>query len=126
MGCPKEFSLKGGMGAALLTQPEKIREVSQISLSLFLYHSLTHTHSPSSPPPPPPPPPLSRFLQLLLKGYQNLLLARSEFYPLYVLTHQLTRIYIYTITCIQLEETLKLVALIESTGVAAIGIHGRL
>ena len=27
MGCPKEFSLKGGMGAALLTQPEKVREV---------------------------------------------------------------------------------------------------
>jgi tRNA-dihydrouridine synthase 2 len=27
MGCPKEFSLKGGMGAALLTQPEKVREL---------------------------------------------------------------------------------------------------
>lgn len=27
MGCPKEFSLKGGMGAALLTKPEKIKEV---------------------------------------------------------------------------------------------------
>ena len=27
MGCPKEFSIKGGMGAALLTQPEKIKEV---------------------------------------------------------------------------------------------------
>lgn len=25
MGCPKEFSLKGGMGAALLTQPEKAK-----------------------------------------------------------------------------------------------------
>ena len=25
MGCPKSFSLKGGMGAALLTQPEKIK-----------------------------------------------------------------------------------------------------
>lgn len=24
MGCPKSFSLKGGMGAALLTQPEKV------------------------------------------------------------------------------------------------------
>ncbi|XP_064109697.1 tRNA-dihydrouridine(20) synthase [NAD(P)+]-like [Macrobrachium nipponense] len=24
MGCPKEFSIKGGMGAALLTQPEKV------------------------------------------------------------------------------------------------------
>ncbi|KAG1650851.1 tRNA-dihydrouridine(20) synthase [NAD(P)+]-like [Nymphon striatum] len=27
MGCPKEFSLKGGMGAALLTQPDKIKEI---------------------------------------------------------------------------------------------------
>lgn len=27
MGCPKEFSLKGGMGAALLNQPEKIKEI---------------------------------------------------------------------------------------------------
>lgn len=27
MGCPKEFSLKGGMGAALLTQPEKINRI---------------------------------------------------------------------------------------------------
>jgi len=27
MGCPKEFSLKGGMGAALLTQPEKVKSI---------------------------------------------------------------------------------------------------
>uniref|UniRef100_A0A2P2I822 tRNA-dihydrouridine(20) synthase (NAD(P)+)-like n=1 Tax=Hirondellea gigas TaxID=1518452 RepID=A0A2P2I822_9CRUS len=27
MGCPKEFSIKGGMGAALLTQPRKIHEI---------------------------------------------------------------------------------------------------
>lgn len=27
MGCPKEFSIKGGMGSALLTQPEKIRNI---------------------------------------------------------------------------------------------------
>ncbi|XP_050306903.1 tRNA-dihydrouridine(20) synthase [NAD(P)+]-like isoform X2 [Anthonomus grandis grandis] len=27
MGCPKEFSLKGGMGAALLTQPEKAKAI---------------------------------------------------------------------------------------------------
>ena len=26
-GCPKEFSLKGGMGAALLTQPDKIKRI---------------------------------------------------------------------------------------------------
>ncbi|KAJ8884262.1 hypothetical protein PR048_016119 [Dryococelus australis] len=27
MGCPKEFSVKGGMGAALLTQVEKAQEI---------------------------------------------------------------------------------------------------
>ncbi|XP_065340363.1 tRNA-dihydrouridine(20) synthase [NAD(P)+]-like [Cloeon dipterum] len=27
MGCPKEFSIKGGMGAALLSQPEKVRTI---------------------------------------------------------------------------------------------------
>ena len=27
MGCPKGFSLKGGMGAALLTQPEKVKDI---------------------------------------------------------------------------------------------------
>ncbi|KAL5016738.1 hypothetical protein ScPMuIL_006327 [Solemya velum] len=27
MGCPKEFSIKGGMGAALLKQPEKIKTI---------------------------------------------------------------------------------------------------
>ena len=27
MGCPKPFSLKGGMGAALLSNPENIRKI---------------------------------------------------------------------------------------------------
>lgn len=27
MGCPKEFSVKGGMGAALLRKPEKVKEI---------------------------------------------------------------------------------------------------
>lgn len=27
MGCPKEFSIKGGMGVALLTQPEKAHNI---------------------------------------------------------------------------------------------------
>lgn len=27
MGCPKEFSIKGGMGAALLGEPEKVRAI---------------------------------------------------------------------------------------------------
>ena len=27
MGCPKEFSIKGGMGAALLQQPDKVKDI---------------------------------------------------------------------------------------------------
>jgi len=27
MGCPKEFSIKGGCGAALLKQPEKVKAI---------------------------------------------------------------------------------------------------
>ena len=27
MGCPKSFSMKGGMGAALLSQPEKVKDI---------------------------------------------------------------------------------------------------
>ncbi|PNF32853.1 tRNA-dihydrouridine(20) synthase [NAD(P)+]-like, partial [Cryptotermes secundus] len=30
MGCPKEFSVKGGMGSALLTQPKKAQEILRI------------------------------------------------------------------------------------------------
>ena len=27
MGCPKDFSIKGGMGAALLTNPDKVHAI---------------------------------------------------------------------------------------------------
>lgn len=30
MGCPKEFSVKGGMGAALLGKPDKAKEVQLV------------------------------------------------------------------------------------------------
>ena len=36
MGCPKGFSLKGGMGAALLTQPEK---VSRLEINILVDQS---------------------------------------------------------------------------------------
>jgi tRNA-dihydrouridine synthase 2 len=29
MGCPKEFSVSGGMGAALLKKPELVKEVKK-------------------------------------------------------------------------------------------------
>lgn len=35
MGCPKAFSLSGGMGAALLSKPELISDVSLIVYRCF-------------------------------------------------------------------------------------------
>ncbi|XP_064466215.1 tRNA-dihydrouridine(20) synthase [NAD(P)+]-like [Ornithodoros turicata] len=72
MGCPKEFSLKGGMGAALLTQREKVKAI--------LTSLVQNTHLP--------------------------------------------------VTCKirvleEVEETISLGKLIESTGVKAIAVHGR-
>ncbi|KAL5971428.1 tRNA-dihydrouridine 20 synthase NAD P like [Taenia solium] len=72
MGCPKHYSIKGGMGAALLRTPEKIKAI------------LTE-------------------------------LVRSLRVPV------TCKIRILNTT----EETLSLVRLIESTGVAAIAVHGR-
>ncbi|RWS22532.1 tRNA-dihydrouridine(20) synthase-like [NAD(P)+] [Leptotrombidium deliense] len=72
MGCPKEFSIKGGMGAALLTQPEKVK-------------------------------------QILTTLTQNL--SKSVTCKIRVLP--------------DLQETINLAKLIESTGVSAIAIHGR-
>ena len=72
MGCPKEFSIKGGMGAALLDQPEKIKEI----------------------------------LTTLVKNLSIPVTCKIRIKP-------------------SLEETLDLVKMIESTGVAALGVHGR-
>lgn len=72
MGCPKEFSIKGGMGAALLSQPEKIKEI----------------------------------LTTLVNGLSVPVTCKVRILP-------------------ELEDTLKLVKLIESTGVSALGVHGR-
>lgn len=72
MGCPKEFSIKGGMGAALLTQPEKIRDI----------------------------------LTTLVNSLHIPVTCKIRILP-------------------SLDDTLQLVKLIESTGVRAIGVHGR-
>ncbi|XP_022343049.2 tRNA-dihydrouridine(20) synthase [NAD(P)+]-like [Crassostrea virginica] len=72
MGCPKEFSIKGGMGAALLTQPEKVKEI----------------------------------LSTLVNGLSVPVTCKIRVFS-------------------ELEETLKLVKVIESTGVSALGVHGR-
>ncbi|KAG5448395.1 tRNA-dihydrouridine(20) synthase [NAD(P)+]-like protein [Clonorchis sinensis] len=72
MGCPKDYSVKGGMGAALLTQPEKVKEI----------------------------------LTRLTSALRIPVTCKIRILP-------------------QLEKTLTLVKLIESTGVAALTVHGR-
>jgi len=72
MGCPKEFSVKGGMGAALLRQPEKIKEI----------------------------------LCLLVKNLSIPVTCKIRLLS-------------------SVEETITLCKMIESCGVAAIGVHGR-
>ncbi|GIY87851.1 tRNA-dihydrouridine(20) synthase-like [Caerostris extrusa] len=73
MGCPKEFSIKGGMGAALLSQPEKIKAI----------------------------------LTNLTQNLSCPVTCKIRVLP-------------------ELEKTLELVKLIQSTGVAAIAVHGRI
>ena len=74
MGCPKSFSLKGGMGAALLSQPEKITSI--------------------------------------LCG---LVSAVGHLIPI------TCKIRVFS----DLEKTLELAKIIESTGIAALAVHGR-
>lgn len=72
MGCPKDFSLKGGMGAALLTQPDKVRSI----------------------------------LTTLVQNLSVPVTCKIRLLP-------------------DMVDTLSLVRVIESTGVAAIAVHGR-
>ena len=72
MGCPKSFSLKGGMGAALLTQPDKVRDI----------------------------------LTRMVAAVSIPVTAKIRLLP-------------------DMEDTLKLVEVIQETGVAALGVHGR-
>ncbi|XP_076448991.1 tRNA-dihydrouridine(20) synthase [NAD(P)+]-like [Babylonia areolata] len=72
MGCPKEFSIKGGMGCALLSQPDKIKQI----------------------------------LTTLVEGLSIPVSCKIRVFP-------------------EVEETVKLAKLIESTGVVALAVHGR-
>jgi hypothetical protein len=40
MGCPKSFSLSGGMGAALLSKPELIHDVLFLIVSFCLLYTI--------------------------------------------------------------------------------------
>ncbi|CAH8591640.1 unnamed protein product [Schistosoma intercalatum] len=72
MGCPKAYSIKGGMGAALLTKPEIVKDI----------------------------------LTTLTTNLRIPVTCKMRILP-------------------ELEETIALAKLIESTGVAAITVHGR-
>ncbi|XP_065827331.1 tRNA-dihydrouridine(20) synthase [NAD(P)+]-like isoform X2 [Oscarella lobularis] len=73
MGCPKKFSLDGGMGAALLSQPEKVYQI----------------------------------LSSLVKAVSKPVTCKIRILP-------------------TIEETVSLAKMIESTGVKALAVHGRL
>jgi len=74
MGCPKSFSLKGGMGAALLSRPEKVRDI------------------------------LTKLVSAV--GEKISVTCKIRLLP-------------------DWQDTLDLVSLIETTGVAALAVHGR-
>ena len=100
MGCPKSFSLSGGMGAALLSKPELIHDV------LVLIVSFCFFRTPKYPP---------RLLRLCI--------------VMYILT-TLRRNLDTTVTCkIRLlntpKDTVELARRIEKTGVPALAVHGR-
>lgn len=72
MGCPKEFSIKGGMGVALLAQPEKAQDI----------------------------------LKTLVANVKIPITCKIRVFE-------------------DVERTLELVRGLVSTGIAAIGVHGR-
>jgi tRNA-dihydrouridine synthase 2 len=40
MGCPKKFSIQGGMGSALLDHPDKVKQVHIKTISPLFYFSI--------------------------------------------------------------------------------------
>lgn len=111
MGCPRSFSISGGMGAALLTKPELIHDVCNaypLKMLLFLFLS----------------PLLSvknfacLYLTLHFASFQNQILTT------------LKRNLDTPVTCkIRLlkssQDTVELARRIEKTGVSALAVHGR-
>ncbi|KAL6084085.1 hypothetical protein STEG23_023098, partial [Scotinomys teguina] len=97
MGGPKEYSTKGGMGAALLSDPDKIEkrgDLIHVSLAcgsekidVPVYSSL-------------------QILSTLVKGAHRPVTCKIRILP-------------------SLEDTLNLVKRIERTGISAIAVHGR-
>ena len=112
MGCPKSFSISGGMGAALLTKPELIHDVcNAYPLKCFFFFFFPFS------------PTLNEELLPFVLGsspcsFQNQILTT------------LKRNLDTPVTCkIRLlkssQDTVELARRIEKTGVSALAVHGR-
>lgn len=102
MGCPKAFSISGGMGAALLANPELIHDVINILSCLLLFETCS-----------------------LL----DFIILQAVSFSLQILT-TLKRNLDTPVTCkIRLlkssQDTVELARRIEKTGVSALAVHGR-
>uniref|UniRef100_UPI0024446BAF tRNA-dihydrouridine(20) synthase [NAD(P)+]-like isoform X2 n=1 Tax=Nyctereutes procyonoides TaxID=34880 RepID=UPI0024446BAF len=124
MGCPKEYSTKGGMGAALLSDPDKIEKRERqrhrqrekqapcgepdAGLDPRTPGSRPEpkTDAPSQSHPSAPPSHLFKILSTLVKGIRRPVTCKIRILP-------------------SLEDTLSLVKRIERTGIAAVTVHGR-
>lgn len=105
MGCPKSFSISGGMGAALLTKPELIHDVC-IPCSIWISFLF----------------PPTLFLNIAID-------PQTFLFSTQILT-TLKRNLDIPITCkIRLlkssQDTVDLARRIEKTGVSALAVHGR-
>jgi tRNA-dihydrouridine synthase 2 len=109
MGCPRSFSISGGMGAALLTKPELIHDVCNaypLKMLSFL------------------------FLFPFVKNFCSLYLTRHLAYFQSQILTTLRRNLETPVTCkIRLlkssQDTVELARRIEKTGVSALAVHGR-
>lgn len=102
MGCPKAFSISGGMGAALLANPELIHDVINILSCLLLFETCS-----------------------LL----DFIILQAVSFSMQILT-TLKRNLDTPVTCkIRLlkssQDTVELARRIEKTGVSALAVHGR-
>ncbi|KHN75072.1 tRNA-dihydrouridine(20) synthase [NAD(P)+]-like [Toxocara canis] len=117
MGCPKPFSIMGGMGAALLTQPDKVKDIltSLVSVSSVPVSCKIRVLDKVGIP-------ISRCV--LLGEFPKCSAVFAQ-----ILT-SLVSVSSVPVSCKirvldKQEDTLALVKLIEKCGVTAIGVHGR-
>ena len=129
MGCPKGFSLKGGMGAALLTQPEK---VSRLEINILVDQIFKIQ--------------VQKVLKKIFRcgtSLQSLWLrsarefqwpAKSDFFqtgrsifdsPTKAESFSFCERYVRFCKIVFIQATLDLVSMIETTGVSALAVHGR-